>query len=102
MSLPQLKRWHEYALLEPFGEEIEDLRFASLMALTANLNRAKKSDKVWSPADFMPRWRQTSMKANIQKPAMDTGAFRKFTSSLRLSLITQASPRKRRVAHPDP
>ena len=43
-----------YAQLEPFGNDqvLSDAHFANLMALLANINRAKKG-KRYKPDDFM-------------------------------------------------
>lgn len=46
-----------YAKIEPFGEERQDLRFAMLMALLANIHRdPKKRRTAYSPEDFMPNF----------------------------------------------
>ena len=42
--------------IEPFGEIVEDGRFARLMCLIANINRDPKKSRKFSPKDFMPSY----------------------------------------------
>lgn len=42
MTAMQLLEWHVYAELEPFEEERQDLRFASIVQTLANIHRDRK------------------------------------------------------------
>ncbi len=42
-----------YAQVEPFGDVLSDLHFASLQALLANINQDPKKGKRYTPEDFM-------------------------------------------------
>ena len=54
VSAKELTYWNAYHVLEPWGEERADLRSGTLTAMLANVNRRKRSDKVYKPSDFMP------------------------------------------------
>jgi hypothetical protein len=56
LSSEELSEWIAYNSIEPFSvaERIE-LMLASLMSLTANVNR-RKGKKAFRPKDFMPRY----------------------------------------------
>lgn len=41
LTSAQLAEWEAFYQLEPFGPQAEDVRFAQLTALIANVNRAK-------------------------------------------------------------
>ena len=80
ITATQFRRWSEFALLEPFGEERADIRNAILCRLVAIIagNKNAKLD------DFMPRfgkpkqrqdWRVT--KANIKMHLMGRGLLKK-------------------------
>jgi len=56
MPAYELFEWMVYESIEPFGDRRRDFQFAQVMSLMLNLNRTKKSDKMWSPADVMPKW----------------------------------------------
>ena len=57
MSLTQLREWLAYMDLEPFDEQRQDIRFATLMSLLANINRdSKKRPKPFEIVDFMLRF----------------------------------------------
>lgn len=48
-------RWMAFSRLEPFGQEVEDRRFARLAALIANVNRdPKRKPTAYTLEDFMP------------------------------------------------
>ena len=54
MPASQLTLWEAYAAVEPFGDVMDDLRMARLMALTANINRdTRRQTRPYSPVDFM-------------------------------------------------
>ena len=42
-----------YSQVEPFGDVLSDLHFASLQALLANINQDPKKGKRYTPEDFM-------------------------------------------------
>ncbi len=42
-----------YAQVEPFGDVLIDLHFASLQALLVNINQDPKKGKRYTPEDFM-------------------------------------------------
>jgi len=46
--------WIAYSKLEPWDETRMDIRFAQLMALTANINIDSKKQKPYTAKDFMP------------------------------------------------
>lgn len=48
----ELAEWQAFYLLEPFGEERDDMRAAMVAALMTNL--LSKRDKPVEPKDFMP------------------------------------------------
>lgn len=55
MSFEQLLSWVAFSREEPFGELREDLRFGTIAALTANVNRdSKKRPRPYEPSDFFP------------------------------------------------
>lgn len=55
ISSKELSEWALYSELEPFGEKREDLRFAMLMMLIAEINRnPKKRKKPYKISDFLP------------------------------------------------
>lgn len=54
MSWEQLLEWHEYALLEPFGEERRDLQAGIVASTIINSNPyRKKGAKVAKASDFV-------------------------------------------------
>lgn len=50
----ELTEWMAFEHIEPWGQQVEEWRFARLMALVANVNRGSKNDPVAKPEDFMP------------------------------------------------
>ena len=54
MTSTEFVQWKEYYRLEPFGEERADYRMGVIASILANVNRRKKTDKQYSPKDFMP------------------------------------------------
>ena len=52
MTWGQLVGWHEYSLIEPFGEERRDLRMGTLAAILVNVNK-KRTAKAAVPSDFI-------------------------------------------------
>jgi hypothetical protein len=49
--------WQAFARLEPFGAAEDDLRFARLASLFANIHRnPKNSPSHFTPDDFMPEY----------------------------------------------
>lgn len=53
ISFDQFAEWRRLYAAEPFGEERADLRMGQICAIIANVNRSKRSDKVFSATDFM-------------------------------------------------
>jgi len=59
LTWEQFGLWIQYYTVEPFGEEREDYRIGTLIALTANINRDPKSKPdPFTPYDFMPYMRR--------------------------------------------
>jgi hypothetical protein len=56
MGAKQLRQWHAYSLLEPFGETRADLRSGIVASTIANCAPFKKGGKAWKPSDFMPHF----------------------------------------------
>lgn len=53
ISSQEFTEWQAYYSLEPFGQEPDDLRAATLAALTANANRdGKKQPRPFTVNDF--------------------------------------------------
>lgn len=50
-----LREWQDYAMLEPFGEERDDLRAAIIASTIANVFRGKRR-RPFKPVDFMPQF----------------------------------------------
>lgn len=100
MSMAQLREWAEYDALEPFGERREDLRAGIVAAAIMNVNRSKKSDKVWAPQDFILEFSRETEK---DVPFTDMDKWAKLKDSMKAYAV-QAAPkkqqRKRRVAVP--
>lgn len=55
MSGRQLAEWQAYWQVEPFGPPAEFWRAGLIASMLANVNRAKKTDKVMKPEDYMPQ-----------------------------------------------
>ena len=55
IDLWQLRRWAEYAEVEPWGETRADLRAGIVAATIANVNRGKGA-RSFKPGDFMPNF----------------------------------------------
>jgi hypothetical protein len=53
--LGSLPYWMAYYRLEPFGEEPAWLRAGIIASTTANCHRGR-SQKAWTPADFIPNF----------------------------------------------
>ena len=53
MDSRELSEWMAYARLEPWGELRDDLRIGQVCATLANINRTKRSGRVFKPEDFM-------------------------------------------------
>ena len=68
MSGRQFTEWQIYESLEPFGERGHYWRMGQLCATMANVNRAKKSDKVYTAEDFMPTTFQPEPDEDVVPP----------------------------------
>lgn len=53
MTSAELTEWMAFYTLEPWGTDVEDSRFANLMATEANVHG--DGTTTYTPADFMPR-----------------------------------------------
>ncbi len=58
--------WEYYYQVEPFGAEVEELRFGNICAVLANINRDSKT-KPFTPADFFV----TYFKAKSESQSVD-------------------------------
>jgi len=59
LTSAQLSEWEAYDRLDPVGQWREDLRWAALESLLANISRAvygKKGTKMTTFEDFLPTW----------------------------------------------
>lgn len=54
MSARTFTEWQAYCAIEPFGPQADFWRAGLIASILANVNRAKKSDKLFQPEDFMP------------------------------------------------
>ncbi len=52
LPYPEWRNWYLFSLIEPFGWQDEETRWASLMALMVNINKGKKG-KTQKPKNFM-------------------------------------------------
>jgi len=50
-----LAEWQAYSLLEPFGAPAAFWQAALIASTLANVHRTKKTQKAFTPEDFMPR-----------------------------------------------
>ena len=55
MSARRFAEWQAYANLEPFGPPAEFWQAGLIASMLANVNRAKKTDRAYTPEDFMPK-----------------------------------------------
>lgn len=55
MSAKTFAEWQAYSQIEPFGPFAQFWMAGMVASTLANLHRTKKSDKVYSPEDFMPK-----------------------------------------------
>lgn len=62
-------RWMAFSRLEPFGQQADDVRFARLAALIANVNRdPKKKASPFKVEDFMPDYDEAYIEAEVLSP----------------------------------
>jgi hypothetical protein len=54
ISARKMREWMVYAELEPFGSSAQFWQSGVVASTIANVNRTKKSQKAFSPEDFMP------------------------------------------------
>ena len=93
MSWAQLVEWQEYYLLEPFGEERDDLRMGMLASLYVNAHKSKGT-KLASPADFLMQFDKD--KSANTKP-MDAAGWQKMKSALKTTYSEDSGPMKPKV-----
>lgn len=55
MSAKRFVEWQAYYQLEPFGPPPEYWQAGLIASTVANVQRTKKSQKAFTPEDFMPR-----------------------------------------------
>lgn len=53
MSLPELLDWITYYRHDPFGLERGDLQAGITASAVHNVNRTKRSDRIFAPPDFL-------------------------------------------------
>jgi hypothetical protein len=71
MSWEQLREWHQFAQLEPFGEERDDLRAGIVASTIVNSNPyRKKGAKAAKASDFVLKFRE--VKKAAPKPMNET------------------------------
>lgn len=75
MTWQQFMEWHQYDLIDPFGDERADLRSGTIAAVVANVH-AGKSGRKFKPADFMPKF-STSRAAKKRAPLTDPNEWQK-------------------------
>ncbi len=69
--------WENFYQVEPFGAEVEELRFGNICAVLANINRDSKTQS-FSPSDFFVTYfkaKSESQSADDLMAAIE-GAFR--------------------------
>lgn len=52
MSVPEMKKWQAYYMVEPFGDRTQHIMLAQLTALLFNINRDPKKGKALQHHDF--------------------------------------------------
>lgn len=55
MSAREFAEWQAYCTLEPFGPMADYWQAGLVSSVIANVNRTKKSQKAFTPEDFMPQ-----------------------------------------------
>ena len=45
-----------YESIEPFHDRRGDIQTGMICSILANINRTKRSDKLYNPMDFVPKW----------------------------------------------
>lgn len=93
MTMQQLEEWATYSSIEPFGEERADLRAGVIAAMIANVNRGKKSDKVWSPQDFVLKFGEVD---ESKQPFTDDAKWERFKNGMKALAEQQAAGKKKR------
>jgi hypothetical protein len=69
LSAREFAEWQAYFAIEPFGEDMADLRAGIVAATIANVNRdAKKRSQPYEPLDFMPHARLDEKRRQLAKP----------------------------------
>ena len=51
MRAIQVYEWEQYYQLEPFGSEVDELRYAGISSVIANVNRSANTNP-YKPSDF--------------------------------------------------
>jgi hypothetical protein len=52
LTAEEFVEWEAFSTIEPWGFEMENVRFARLSAVVANFSGNTR--KVWKPVDFLP------------------------------------------------
>lgn len=61
----QMYEWEQFYQVEPFGAQVEELRFGNICAVLANINRDSKQS-AYSPSDFL-----VTFKAKKERQSVD-------------------------------
>lgn len=88
MTWEQYREWNDYATMEPFGEERDDMRAGIVASSIVNtlvmINRDPKKGrpKLTVPGDFMPQFSvayDKPARGATKKPLTDRGDWVRFT-----------------------
>ena len=76
----QLRRWAEYAEVEPWGESRADFRAGIIASTVANVNRGR-GVRPFKPGDFMPRFEPRPPQTPQQMRAIFAAAARAWLAA---------------------
>ena len=93
----QFSEWHEYAQLEPFGAERDDLRAGIIASTIANANRTKKT-RPFKATDFMPHFGpEPDRKREPSRETTDPDAWAAMVSGLKQKVAGKARGAMREI-----
>jgi hypothetical protein len=70
MTSLEFTEWMAYCEIQPFGDEVADLRHGTAAALVANMNRDPAArPKPWAPKDFI-HWGDIATQEMEAKPVL--------------------------------
>lgn len=72
MSAREFTEWMMLEQIEPFGDRRGDVQAGTVAATIANVNRAKKTDKIFTPFDFMINWEPEPERQQTPQQQLDT------------------------------